>query len=358
MKSAVKAERADKDPSFKLEHFQHGWTDPYIWWERLEKHSKSKGSMPREMFSLVVDDVTHAWYASIKENITDADLKREFLLEFGEEADKVWDKQKGLHELTQGTSSANDFVRTVLAKACRCFGVKAHNEFKNEHKEVIISVLVNGFNPRVKALVLTRKAKSLDDIIKAAFDAKCLEETPCTDTVMLMESKFRELMLPMVMKLDSVDERLKSCEDSPRKLGKAHVRWRSPPTSAESSQEPSPIRERPRKRKSFKDAKTSPNSSRPLTPVVDLECYYCGNSGHTKAKCAMWQKKKQEEAATASTGDLDSKSSSIVCYGCGKEGHIRCLCPSKTSKKTGAPCQICRGKDHKADKCPQRNKMD
>ena len=128
--------------------------------------------------------------------------------------------------MTQGTSSAKDFVRTVLAKAHRCFGVKAHNEFKDEHKEVIISVLVNGFNPQVKALVLTRKAESLDDIIKAAHDAKCLEETPSMDTVMLMESKFRELMLPMVMKLDSVDERLRSRDDSPRRSGKAHRQLR------------------------------------------------------------------------------------------------------------------------------------
>ncbi len=59
-----------------------------------------------------------------------------------------------------------------------------------------------------------------------------------------------------------------------------------------------------------------------------------------------------------STGESDNKSSSIVCYGCGKEGHVRRLCPNKNSKKSGAPCQICKGKDHRADKCPKRNKAD
>ncbi len=86
--SAVKAEQVDKDPSFKLDHFQHGQTDPYVWWERLGKHADSKGSTPGKMFSLVVDDVTHAWYASVKENVSDADHKQAFLLEFGEEVDK------------------------------------------------------------------------------------------------------------------------------------------------------------------------------------------------------------------------------------------------------------------------------
>ncbi len=356
--SAVKAERADKDPSFKLEHFQYGRTDPYIWWERLEKHAKAKGTAVKDLFSLVVDDVTHAWFTSVKGNITEQELKDAFLLEFGEEGAKVWDKQKDLQDMTQGTLSAKDFVRQVLAKARRCFGVKAHEEFRDEHKNVIMSVLVNGFSPRVKALVLTRKAETLDDIMKAANDAKCLEETPSTDTVMLaMETKFQELMMPMVSKIDSVHDKLESRGEDARKVGKPHVRWRSPPTSAESSRESSPVRLKPQK-KSFKDAKTSPNTSRPPTPVADLECYYCGNRGHTKAKCALWIKRQKEEASKTSATESDSKSQTIICYDCKEEGHVRRTCPKRRQKKNVAPCQICGGKDHKAAKCPERHKQD
>ncbi len=65
------------------------------------------------MFSLVVDDVTHAWFASVKDDIADQDLKVEFLKEFREEAEKIWDEQKMLQGLTQGKASAKEFVRTV-----------------------------------------------------------------------------------------------------------------------------------------------------------------------------------------------------------------------------------------------------
>ena len=134
------------------------------------------------MFPMLVDDETHSWYQTLPSK---DDLRTKFLQEFGEEGDKFWDKKKSFQDLRQSTFVAREFVRLLLSRARRVFNLKDTDDFSPSQHNEILFVLMNGFNDRIKTLVLTRKVESLDEVIKAAHDAKCLEVQPSTDTALL-----------------------------------------------------------------------------------------------------------------------------------------------------------------------------
>ena len=161
---SVKAERADKDPSFCLEKFTHNKSDRYIWYRQLEQNADLKKTNPNAIFPMVVDDETHSWYQTLADK---TNLRTKFSQEFGEEGDKLWDKKKSFQELSQGALTACEFVCLVMTKAHWVFSMKDQDNFTQAQKNEIMLVLMNGFNDRIKTLVLTRKAESLEDVIKA-----------------------------------------------------------------------------------------------------------------------------------------------------------------------------------------------
>ena len=153
-----------------------------------------EGTTPEEIFSIMMDDETHSWYQGLMDN---QDLRTEFLQEFGEEEDKVWHKKKSFKELKQGSLTGCKFVCQVLPNTRRVFGLGTYVKIEDTHKNEIIVVLKNGFNNRTKIMILTCKAKTLDEIIQVEHDAKCLEEQPSTDNVLVVEeNKWKELVLP------------------------------------------------------------------------------------------------------------------------------------------------------------------
>ncbi len=55
---------------------------------------------------------------------------------------------------------------------------------------------MNGFDDLIETMILTCKAENLDDIIQVTHDAKCLDEQPSTDTVLVaVDQKWKELMI-------------------------------------------------------------------------------------------------------------------------------------------------------------------
>ncbi len=336
LRDAVKAERADKDPSFKLDKFIHNKTDPYVWYGRLEQHAQLKKTDAKSMFPMVVDDETHTWFQTLTD--TD-DLRTKFLQEFGEEGDKFWDKRRSFQDLKQGALTAREFIRLVLSKARRVFNLKDTEKFQDGQEQEILTVLMNGFNDKIKTLVLTRKAETLDEVVSAAHDAKCLEVQPSSDTALIA-------LKDAVERLEA--KTMQPRDESPRRPSKSSLKQHSAASSPESSRESSPARGN-KKKVSFKDAKTSPSSSGPPSPVSTYLCSICGNRGHTKIKCAMRSKQSGNKQ-----GSKSQDTTSTACFQCGQEGHFRRNCPSKKGS-AGFSCQICRAKDHKADKCPKRH---
>ncbi len=336
LRDAVSAERADKDPSFKLDKFLHNKSDPYVWYGRLEQYAQLKKADPQTIFPMVVDDETHAWFQTLADK---TDLRSKFLKEFGEEGDKSWDKRRALQDLKQGALTAKEFIRLVLSKARRVFNLPDTETFKDGQEQEVLTVLMNGFNDKVKTLVLTRKAESLEEVINAAHDAKCLEVQPSSDTVLLALKDTVEGMKDTITSMR---------EESSRRPPKSSMKQKSAASSPESSRESSPARSK--KKVAFKDAKTSPSASGPPSPVSSYLCTICGNRGHTKVKCAM----KIKSQFNKSNSGSQQNTSDNACFECGEEGHFRRNCPSKKGNANFS-CQICKAKGHKADKCPKRH---
>ena len=86
--------------------------------------------------------------------------------------------------MKQGSLTAHEFMWQVLAKA-QVFSLGTHSKFDQGHQNEFIAVLMNSFNDHIKTMILTWKAKTLNEVIQAAHGAKCLEEHLSTDTVLV-----------------------------------------------------------------------------------------------------------------------------------------------------------------------------
>ncbi len=71
---------------------------------------------------------------------------------------------------------------------------------------------MNGFNDHIKTMILTRKAKTLNDIIQAAQAAKCLEEQHLTDSVLIA---IQEVVALLEASTDIIKKHDDSAQNSP-----------------------------------------------------------------------------------------------------------------------------------------------
>ena len=164
-----------KEPevSFKLDRYCVGKMCPHFWWDRFEKYCTVKGYEEKEVFPLMADDVVSAWFKSLKN--TD-NLKDQFLEEFGDLKEKFWDRRAELQSMTQGSEPIKDYIRNVLAKARRVFRIKDTQDFDDNQKQELMTILMGGFNELIKTLVLLKSPETLNEMIKYAKEAKCLEQ--------------------------------------------------------------------------------------------------------------------------------------------------------------------------------------
>ncbi len=107
----------------------------------------------------------------------DAKLEEVFLTEFGDKGDKLWDCVKELTNMTQASLATKDFVRNVLVKACRVYGVEAYTKLEKAQQMEVMAILMNGFNTTVKTLMLLWNIKDIPQIIACAQEAKSVEES-------------------------------------------------------------------------------------------------------------------------------------------------------------------------------------
>ena len=69
-------------------------------------------------------------------------------------------------------------------------------------------------------MVLARKAETLNDIIQAAQDAKCLKEQPSSDIVLMA-------VCDAMARLEAKTDVAQKCEHSPWIPLKSNLKWRS-----------------------------------------------------------------------------------------------------------------------------------
>ena len=151
------------------------------------------------------------------------------MTEFGEKGDKTWDRVKDLTSMTQGSQSAKDFVRNVLVKACRIYGVEAHSKLEQAQQMEVLAILMNGFNTTVKTLMLLRNVQTIPQVIECAQEAKSVEEKPSTDTFPLVKEEVQNCVMPIMADVAKDLEKVGGAAGAG--VARTIAKWTKPPSS-------------------------------------------------------------------------------------------------------------------------------
>ena len=262
---------------YKLEKFECNRHDPHQWWDRFEKFCKIRDTKVEILFPLYVDDQTSAWYNTLKNH---AELKKQFLSEFGDFGKKHWEHRRELHAMRQGTDPTREYIRKVIAKAARVFD-KSKGDFSDTESQEIVTVLMGGFREKVKTLVLTRGATTLEDVMEAAKDAKLLDESAeVTPIVAVVQETVKEAIKPLFEKLKISSDKFRR-SPSPKEN---RTRSTSPLMRGASAQQGNskPTGKKVRFSNSSKPKSTSKDQSK--------KCFNCGKPGHFKRDCKQLRK--------------------------------------------------------------------
>ncbi len=288
MKTMLSARDINPEHTFKLEKFVVGKTDPVLWWDKLSDFCDLKGLDILRAFPIYTDDEANRWFRSLHD-VTKDTIKNRFLDEFGIRAEKEWDRRKSLMELRQNSLPTTDFVRQVISKAYEVYNIESRSPMSDHQIKEVMSVLMNGFTPRVKTYMLLRNVDSIEKIIEAAREAKGVSDNQVSDVFVsaVVEDSLQNIVMPVMSKMQSSIDELKGGAAS--KISSPIPKPQSPPVSPKPTS-PTFARGRAPKKVSFKDARTSPSPSRSKSPPKNIICHECGNPGHIRSQCALLKK--------------------------------------------------------------------